>query len=85
MPSKTTKLLADKQHVIMLNEKKCKQLLDAGYDGGKKWKEFLEDKIRKEMAKAVLKDLPHQHALSCPGSAFSRACDSGKIRREERV
>lgn len=24
MPSKTTKLLADKQHVTVLNEKKCK-------------------------------------------------------------
>lgn len=52
----------------------------------KKWEQFLEDKIRKMMAKAVrLKDLPRQHALSCPGSAFSRACDGGKIRREERV
>ncbi|EAL19915.1 hypothetical protein CNBG0010 [Cryptococcus deneoformans B-3501A] len=74
--SKTTQFLADKQHIIKLNEKKCKlisfdeirqdgfKMLGTMVGGKEKRAEFLEGKIRKEMAKVgKLKDLPHQHAL----------------------
>ena len=74
--SKTTQFLADKQHIIKLNEKKCKlisfdeirqegfKMLGTMVGGKEKRAEFLEGRIRKEMAKVgKLKDLPHQHAL----------------------
>ncbi|UOH80526.1 hypothetical protein LQV05_003180, partial [Cryptococcus neoformans] len=74
--SKTTQFLADKQHIIKLNEKKCKlisfdeirkdgfKMLGTMVGGKEKRAEFLEGRIRREMAKVgKLKDLPHQHAL----------------------
>lgn len=76
MLNKTTKLLADKQHVTKLTERNCKlvsfddirrdvlKVLGTMIGRRKKREEFLGDKIRKEVEKVSrLKNLPHQRAL----------------------
>lgn len=86
--SKTTQFLADKQHIIKLNEKKCKLIsfddirqddfkMPGTMAGGKeKRAEFLEGRIRKEWQRWASPRIFHVNTHSFYyGSAFNKIYD----------